>query len=465
MKLPLAQIAKFISASGDFDGDTIASAYSIDSRTIRPGELFFAVKGERMDGHNFVQQALEKGASAAVVRRDELLRYPVKTRLLAVQDTLTALQTLAAEVRRLWGKPLIGVTGSAGKTTTKEAIAHVLSSRFRVLKSEGNFNNHFGLPLMLLKIEPEHEAAVIEMGMSHAGEIAALAKIAQPEIGVVTNVAPVHLEFFKSVAEIARAKYELIESLPSSGTAILNADDEYVSQFGRDFRGKVVRYGLDPKADIRAENIVGRGAVGSVFEVVAGGRRERATLPLVGGHNVYNALAAIATGMERGLTLSEAAGALATLSPADKRGAVVQVGNITVINDCYNSNPTALDAMVDTLASMPAKRRIVIAGEMLELGPSGAELHRRSGQHMGKKKIDMLIGVRGLAKEMVEAASGAGINAEFVATPEEAGQWLVRESRDGDVVLLKASRGVKLERALETVVGHQSAIAGKSAKG
>jgi UDP-N-acetylmuramoyl-tripeptide--D-alanyl-D-alanine ligase len=465
MKLPLAQIAKFISASGDFDGDTIASAYSIDSRTIRPGELFFAVKGERMDGHNFVQQALEKGASAAVVRRDELSRYPVKTRLLAVQDTLTALQTLAAEVRQLWGKPLIGITGSAGKTTTKEAIAHVLSSRFRVLKSEGNFNNHFGLPLMLLKIEPEHEAAVIEMGMSHAGEIAALAKIAQPEIGVVTNVAPVHLEFFKSVAEIARAKYELIESLPSSGTAILNADDEYVSQFGRDFRGKVVRYGLDPKADIRAENIVGRGAAGSVFEVVTGGLRQPATLPLVGGHNVYNALAAIATGMERGLTLSEAAGALATLSPADKRGAVVQVGNITVINDCYNSNPTALDAMVDTLASMPAKRRIVIAGEMLELGPSGAELHRRSGQHMGEKKIDMLIGVRGLAKEMVEAASGSGINAEFVATPEEAGQWLIRESRDGDVVLLKASRGVKLERALETIVGHQSAIAGKSGKG
>jgi len=458
MKLPLSRIAEFTSASGEFDHKAIAQAYSIDSRTIQSGELFFAVKGERMDGHDFVQQALEKGAVAAVVRRDELARYAVKTRLLAVADTLVALQTLGAAVRRLWVKPLIGVTGSAGKTTTKEAIAHVLSSRFRVLKSEGNFNNHFGLPLMLLKIEPEHEAAVIEMGMSHRGEIAALAKIAQPEIGVVTNVAPVHLEFFTSVAEIARAKYELIESLPAGGTAILNADDEYVSQFGRDFHGKVVRYGLHQTADVRAENIVSRGAAGSTFDVVAGPYREPATLPLVGTHNIYNALAAVATGMERGLSPAEATRALATLAPADKRGAVVQLGNITVINDCYNSNPTALDAMVDTLAAMPAKRRIVVAGEMLELGPSGEELHRRSGRHMARRGIDILVGVRGLAKPMVDAASSAGMRAEFVATPEEAGEWLARETREGDVVLLKASRGVKLERALEAVISHQSSV-------
>ena len=458
MKLPLSRIAEFTSASGEFDHKAIAQAYSIDSRTIQPGELFFAVKGERMDGHDFVQQALEKGAVAAVVRRDELARYAVKTRLLAVADTLVALQTLGAAVRRLWAKPLIGVTGSTGKTTTKEAIAHVLSSRFRVLKSEGNFNNHFGLPLMLLKIEPEHEAAVIEMGMSHRGEIAALAKIAQPEIGVVTNVAPVHLEFFTSVAEIARAKYELIESLPAGGTAILNADDEYVSQFGRDFHGKVVRYGLHQTADVRAENIVSRGAAGSTFDVVAGPYREPATLPLVGTHNIYNALAAVATGMERGLSPAEATRALATLAPADKRGAVVQLGNITVINDCYNSNPTALDAMVDTLAAMPAKRRIVVAGEMLELGPSGEELHRRSGRHMARRGIDILVGVRGLAKPMVDAASSAGMRAEFVATPEEAGEWLARETREGDVVLLKASRGVKLERALEAVISRQSSV-------
>jgi len=449
MKLPLSRVAEFLGASGEFDHKALARGYSIDSRTIQAGELFFAVKGERMDGHDFVAHALEKGAVAAVVRNDQLARYPVITGLLAVDDTLAALQTLGTAVRRLWGKTLVGVTGSTGKTTTKDAIAHVLAQRFRVLKSEGNFNNHFGLPLMLLKLEPAHDIAVVEMGMSHAGEIAALAKIAQPETGVVTNVAPVHLEFFSSVGDIARAKYELVESLPAGGTAILNADDEYVSQFGRDFHGKVVLYGMNPAADVRAENVQSRGPAGSAFDVVAGGCRDRATLALVGVHNVYNALAAVAVGLERGLTPSEVVGALATLTPADKRGEVVQLGNITAINDCYNSNPKALDAMVDTLAAMPAKRRIVIAGEMLELGPAGEEMHRRSGQHMAGRKIDFLVGVRGLAKVMVEGARAAGICAEFVATPEEAGEWLIREARGGDVVLLKASRGVKLERALE----------------
>ena len=450
MKLTLARIAEFVSAAGKFAREEVARGYSIDSRSVGSSQLFFAVKGERLDGHDFVEQALEKGAAAAVVRKDQLGRYPGETRLLAVEDTLVALQTLATAVRKLWGKPLIAVTGSAGKTTTKEAIAHVLSARFGVLKSEGNFNNHFGLPLMLLKLEPEYDVAVIEMGMSHAGEIRALAKIAQPEIGVVTNVAPVHLEFFDSLAGIARAKYELIESLPAGGVAVLNADDEYVSQFGRDFKGKVVMYGTRATADVRAENIQSKGPEGVEFDLVIGSLREHARLPLVGEHNVLNALAAVAVGVERGLRPSEAVGALATLAAADKRGQVLQVGNITVINDCYNSNPKALEAMVDALATMSAKRRIVVAGEMLELGPAGEEMHRRAGQHVAEKDIDVLLGVRGLAQAMVEGARQAGTRAEFVAGPEEAGEWLAREARDGDVVLLKASRGVKLEKALET---------------
>ena len=449
MKLPLSRIAEFLSASGDFDRDAIALGYSIDSRTVQPGQLFFAVKGEHLDGHDFVAQALAKNAVAAVVRKDQLARFGEKNRLIAVDDTLAALQTLSTAVRRLWAKPLIGITGSTGKTTTKEAIAHVLSRRFRVLKSEGNFNNHFGLPLMLLKLEPEHDIAVIEVGMSHAGEIAALAAIAKPEVGVVTNVAPVHLEFFNSIADIARAKYELVQSLPPGGTAILNVDDEYVSQFGRDFHGKVVSFGINRPADIAAENIESRGVFGSRFDVVVNGHRETAVLQLVGLHNIYNALAAVAVALERGLTPSEAVGALASLAPADKRGQVVQVANITVINDCYNSNPKALDAMVDTLASTSATRRIVVAGEMLELGPQAAELHRGSGSHMAQNKIHMLLGVRGLAGEMVAAARAGGLRAEFVETPEQAGEWLARETRDGDVVLLKASRGVKLEKALE----------------
>ncbi len=452
MKLPLGQIAEFISATGDFPQDESVTGYSIDSRTVGPGQLFFAVKGERFDGHDFVEQALEKGATSAVVRKDQLGRYSgePKIKLLAVEDTLLALQALATAVRKLWGKPLIAVTGSAGKTTTKEAIAHVLSSQFQVMKSEGNFNNHFGLPLMLLKLGPEYDLAVIEMGMSHAGEIRSLAKIAQPEIGVVTNVAAVHLEFFDSLAGIARAKYELVESLPASGTAVLNADDEYVSQFGRDFKGKVLLYGAHENSHVRAEKIQSKGAEGTRFDVVVGKAREHAVLPLVGEHNVLNALAAIAVALESGLNLSQAVAALATLAPAEKRGQVLHMDNITVINDCYNSNPKALEAMVDALTAMPATRRIVIAGEMLELGPAGEQMHRSAGQHIAEKKIDLLVGVRGLAESMVHAARQAGVQSEFLSSPELAGEWLARETRDGDVVLLKASRGVKLEKALET---------------
>jgi UDP-N-acetylmuramoyl-tripeptide--D-alanyl-D-alanine ligase len=450
VKLALKKIAEFISATGQFSLEEVAGGYSIDSRTVGAGQLFFAVRGERLDGHDFVEQAMKNSAVAAVVRKDQLGRYPEDARLLAVEDTLAALQTLATAVRKLWGKPLVAVTGSAGKTTTKEAVAHVLSAQFRVLKSEGNFNNHFGLPLMLLKLEPEYDVAVIEMGMSHAGEIRALAKIAQPEIGVVTNVAPVHLEFFDSIAGIARAKYELVESLSANGTAVLNADDEYVSQFGRDFKGKVMMYGTRPTADVRAEKICSKGREGTEFEVVIGGVREAATLPLVGEHNVLNALAAVAVGLERGMKPSEAVAALATLAPAEKRGEVLQLGNITAINDCYNSNPKALEAMVDALAAMTAKRHIVVAGEMLELGSAGEELHRAAGRHIAGKKVDVLLGVRGLAQAMVESARDAGICAEFVASSEEAGEWLAREARDGDLVLLKASRGVKLEKALET---------------
>jgi UDP-N-acetylmuramoyl-tripeptide--D-alanyl-D-alanine ligase len=449
MKLPLARIEEFLGATGECELKEVAQGYSIDSRTVQPGDLFFAVKGERLDGHDFVQQALERGAVSAVVRKDQLARFSVKTCLLAVDDTLVALQTLATAVRRLWGKPVVGITGSVGKTTTKEAIAHVLSSHYKVLKSEGNHNNHFGLPLMLLKLQPEHEIAVIEMGMSHAGEISALAKIAQPETGVVTVVAPVHLEFFDSIAGIARAKYELIESLPASGTAVLNADDEYVSQFGRDFKGKVVLYGTRVPADVRGEDIKSGGMEGSEFDVVVEGRREHALLPLVGAHNISNALAAVAVALDRGIKLSDAVAALATLKPADKRGQVVQMGNIRVINDCYNSNPKALEAMVDALATMPAKRRIVVAGEMLELGPAGESMHKAAGKHIGEMKLDMLLGVRGLAQSLVDGAKAKGMRAEFVATSEEAGEWLAREARDGDVVLLKASRGVKLEKALE----------------
>ncbi len=472
MKLPLGRIAEYLAVPADqlgpnFDRDTVATGYSIDSRTIKPGEVFFAVRGERMDGHDFLGQAFEKGAIAAVVSKEKFselaervgagvharlqLSTATPPALIPVEDTLIGLQLLAQAVRRLWARPLIAVTGSAGKTTTKEAIDHVLATRFHVHKSEGNFNNHFGLPLMLLKLEPEHDCAVVELGMSHLGEITALAQIARPDTGVVTNVAPVHLEFFKDIAEIARAKYELIESLPKTGTAVLNADDEFVSQFGKEFKGKVITYGLATNANVRAENVESKGEQGSAFDVLAGNRRERAVLPLVGSHNIHNALAAIAVALERGIPLPDTVASLATLAAADKRGQVVRIGNITVINDCYNSNPKALAAMVDAVAKMPAKRRIVVAGEMLELGPQGEAMHREQGKHIAEKGIDVLIGVRGLAAELVNAAKEKGMRAEFLPNAEAAGDWLAREAQQGDVSLLKASRGVKLEKALEKV--------------
>lgn len=448
MKLSLSRIAEFLSASGHYEPTAIAQGYSIDSRTLQAGDLFFAVKGERFDGHDFVESALKQGAVGAVIRRDQLARYSNPSAVVAVDDTLIALQTLATAVRKLWGKTAIGITGSMGKTTTKEAVSHLLSVKYRVQRTKGNFNNHFGLPLGLLTLEPEYDLAVVEMGMSHAGEIAALAKIAQPNEAVITNVGPVHLEFFDSIAGIARAKYELVESLPATGTAFLNADDEYVSQFGRDFKGKVVLFGLKSMADIRAEKIAMVGTEGTRFDLVCQGVRQPVHSPLLGQHNVYNVLAAAAVTLEHGISPSEIAEALPSLTPADKRGQVVQVGNISVLYDCYNSSPRALMAAIDTLAAMPGRRHIVVAGEMLELGSTAEQLHRESGRHAAQQKIDFLLGVRGFAKPMVDEALNAGMKAEFVATPEGAGEWLARETHEGDVVLLKASRGVKLEKAL-----------------
>ena len=451
MKLPLWRIAEFVEGSGNFIGEQVASGYSIDSRTIQPGDLFFAVKGERLDGHNFVDAALDAKAVGAIIAAEHAPHFAGESRVMVVEDTLVALQRLGAAVRRLWGKRLVGVTGSAGKTTTKDIIAHVLSTRFRVLKSQGNLNNHFGLPLQLLKLEPEHEMAVIEMGMSHAGEIAALCAVAKPDWGVVTSVAPVHFENFPDgIAGVARAKYELIASLPAGGVAFLNADDAYVAQFGRDFHGKVVQFGIQHPADVSAKSIEYLGGRGSKFQLEAGGGvKTPAELPLLGRHNVMNALAGVAVGLEAGIAPSEAAGALGLLKAPDKRGQLLEIAGAIIINDSYNCNPKALEAMIDALAGFPAKRRIAVIGEMLELGPTSSELHQQSGNHIAQRKIDILLGVRGHASFIVEGAAAGGVSGKFVSQPEEAGDWLAENLRPGDVVLLKASRGVKLERALE----------------
>jgi UDP-N-acetylmuramoyl-tripeptide--D-alanyl-D-alanine ligase len=456
MKLELQDVAVWIGAELRLSSanpiNQPATGYSIDTRTLAAGDLFFAVRGDRYDAHDFVASALDRGACAAVVARSkvsELLPLAHTHTLLIVDNPLTALQTLAAAVRRHWNKRVVAITGSAGKTTTKEAVAGVLGARFSVLKSQGNLNNEFGMPLQLLKLEPHHEVAVIEMGMSHIGEIAALARIAHPDWGIVTNVGNAHAQNFSDgAAGIARAKYELVQSLSSNGIAILNCDDPYVGQFGRDFRGRSIYFGLGPCADPKASNIEDLGASGVRFQVTAGNEQATVTLALLGRHNVWNVLAAIAAGVEAGIPLADCAEAAGRLRPPDKRGEVLKIGEVTLINDCYNSNPEALKSMIVTLASMPAKRRILVAGEMLELGPDAVRLHRECGKAAAEAGIDLVVGVRGNAAAIVEAAHEAGALGLFLASAQEAGEWLKDELRPGDAVLLKASRGVGLEKAL-----------------
>ncbi len=462
MKLTLEQVARWSAAeirSGDADAaeSITATGYSIDSRTVKPGDLFFAIRGERFDGHDFVAAALERGACAAVVARDRvagLTGLAGSHPLLATNDVLAALQHLAAAVRRHWGKRVVGITGSAGKTTTKEAIAAVLCARFNVLKSQGNLNNGYGLPLQLLRLEPEHDLAVIEMGMSAAGEIAALCRIAAPDWGVVTNVGHAHTEFFPDgVAGVARAKYELVESLPRHGVAFLNCDDAYVSQFGRDFDGKAVYFGRGPCSNPHVESVQTLGAEGLTMLVRAGEQRCDLHLHLPGEHNAANALAAIAVGVEAGIPLAECCAALEVLRPQDKRGQLLTIRGATIINDAYNSNPEALRSMIRTLAGMPARRRILVAGEMLELGPEGEALHAACGKAAAQASIDVVVGVRGNARHIVDAAQQGGAEALFMDTPEAAGEWLRENLKPGDAVLLKGSRGVRLERVLESLQG------------
>jgi UDP-N-acetylmuramoyl-tripeptide--D-alanyl-D-alanine ligase len=455
MTLTLGQVADWIHAEGDFDLQLQVDGYSIDSRTVAAGDLFFAVTGERFDGHQFVETALKAGAAAAVVSTRWVIPSEVDaSRVLRVPDSedcvLKALQTLARCVRKRWAGRVVGITGSAGKTTTKECVAAVLSAEFNVLKSAGNLNNGFGVPLQLLRLQPEHEVAVIEMGMNHAGEITALAKIAEPNWAVVSNVAPVHLEYFgDGIAGIAAAKYELVESLSPEGVAFLNADDPHVSTFGRGREANARYFGIvAADATVRGEDVESDGADGMSFSVLAYGETLDAHIALLGEHNVYNALAGIAVGLEAGMPLAQCIDALRVLQPSDKRGEQLHYNGARIINDSYNSNPRALDAMVDALMAIDASRHIVIAGEMLELGPDADALHAACGEHMRERGVDHVIGVRGHAAALVQ---GAGDIGEFVATPEDAGAWMQAHLREGDAVLLKGSRGVRLERSLDAL--------------
>jgi UDP-N-acetylmuramoyl-tripeptide--D-alanyl-D-alanine ligase len=435
-------------------GALMAVGYSIDSRTVAPGELFFAVRGERLDGHDYVAAAIGRGAVAAVVSRARVATLPdaaLAAPLLITEDPLLALQALAALVRRQWGRRVVAVTGSAGKTTTKEAIAAALGAKFNVLKSQGNLNNAFGLPLQLLRLTPENELAVVEMGMNHPGEIAALARIAAPDWGVITNVGAAHIEnFADGQAGIARAKLELVDALPTNGVVFLNCDDPYVSQFGRDFHGRAVYFGFGPCADPQILE-AGEDLAGLRVRYRAGEREGQFTLNLLGAHNASNAMAGLAVALEAGADLDSAVAALATLTAGDKRGEVLEIKGATILNDCYNSNPEALRSMIRTLAARPGKRRILVAGEMLEMGEHGPALHAEAGRAAAEAALDLVAGVGGNAKHLAAAACAGGVASLFLPDAEAAGRWLLKNLKPGDVVLVKGSRGVHLERAIEAL--------------
>ncbi len=477
MQLSLAEIAVILHAEPPAAASWAAGA-AIDSRQLRPGELFFALRGEHSDGHQHVLAALGAGACAAVVAREELPRFApaFRPRLIAVDHPETALGQLAAAVRRRWGKKVVGITGSAGKTTSKELIARVLATRYQVLKTEGNFNNHLGVPLTLLRLTPAHEIAVIEMGMNHAGEIAALARLAQPQVGVFTVVAPVHLGFFPSLDAIAAAKRELLEALPGQGIAVLNANDPRVARFGDGWSGRKIYYGLsdDPAHErapqdwgVRIENIISQAEAGSEFTAVAGGQREIMHLPLLGRHNVANAAAALATGQIFGVDLRLAARALAGMRPGPGRGRVLRLGSVTVLDDCYNANPEAVERMLQVLRQMPGRRHLAVLGEMRELGAASRDWHFKIGQLCARMKLDAIFAVAGDAGILLEGARAAGYDGpcEFFPDAQACIPAVRAAMRPGDVILVKGSHGVHLEILIADLEKDESPNAGLARSG
>jgi UDP-N-acetylmuramoyl-tripeptide--D-alanyl-D-alanine ligase len=438
MLIPLFQIEQALGVH------RAAQGYSVDTRTLQPGDLFFALRGPNHDGHDHVADAFAKGAAAAVVDHQLL----VNGLQLVVPDTLSALQQLAVWARERWGGEVIGVTGSAGKTTTKDVIAHILATTFPTGKTVGNFNNHIGVPLSILRLPDNCKLAVLELGMNHAGEIRDLSKIARQSVAVVTNVGYAHVEFFADGIEgIARAKRELVDALPPTGTAVLNADDERVARFRDVHPGRSLTFGFRNPADIHAADV----------EFIAGGSRFRCEgilfeTTLTGAHGVLNILAGLAVARVHDIPFAGLVEAVGAFRTGSMRGERTVRDGVTVYNDCYNANPEAMRAMIDVLSAEKAARRIAVVGEMLELGQSAEPLHRGMGSYLASRGIDVVIGIRGAARFIVEEAVNSGLSdsaAYFFEDPVEAGGLLRRILREGDAVLFKGSRGVRVEKALD----------------
>ncbi|HUH17369.1 MAG TPA: UDP-N-acetylmuramoyl-tripeptide--D-alanyl-D-alanine ligase [Methylomirabilota bacterium] len=460
---PTIRIDELLTAiGGRLEGPTSVLAItgaSVDSRRITPGSCYVALRGERVDGHDFVLEALRAGAVAALVDRAVERPPDVDAAIIRVADPLTALQDLAAWWRGRHAVRVVGITGSTGKTVAKEITADVLSRTLVTLRNEGNLNSETGLPMTLLRLEPRHEAAVLEMSMYTVGEIAQLAEIARPEVGVVLAVHPAHLERAGSIERIAQAKAELPAALPPDGLAVLNADDPRVAEMRSVTRAEVRTFGLSPRADVRAADITTRGLAGTELTLIApwGSRRVVSATP--GRHLVPHALAAAAVAERFGVPLDEVAAALAAGSRAAHRMHVVAAASgATLVDDTYNASPVSVAAALDFLAETPlaaGRRRIAVLGDMLELGPDEARLHREIGDHAARV-ADAVVAVGERGRWIGEGAAAAGAERVLTAADaEEAASVVERELAPGvgDLVLLKASRGMALDRAVELLRG------------
>jgi UDP-N-acetylmuramoyl-tripeptide--D-alanyl-D-alanine ligase len=433
---------------------------SIDSRMVTPGNLFVALTGENQDGHDFVSEAVNKTAAAVLVQKDRLkkidLNQIAQAALIQVDDTRIALQELAYHYRRKFDLPVIGITGSNGKTTTKEMIAQVLETKYRVLKSQKSFNTLIGVPLTIFELSSQTEILVLELGTSQFGEIYKLSELAQPNLAVFLNIAPAHLENFGSLENVAKAKFELLEKLPGDKPVFINFDDQILRQRAAIEKHKVISYAIDNPADYQALNVIISGNGHLDFKVKENSLR----LNLLGRHNVYNALAAYAVGDYFKLSPQQISQALQSYHPAHLRMEIQEIRGAKIINDSYNANPASMLAALEALAvSRTSGRRIAVLGEMLELGEKSAELHQEVGQKIPQLKIDLLITVGDQAENLARGAVKNGMPAGAIRSLEDkkrAARYLLSLIKPGDTVLLKGSRGMKMEEILKWLLPKES---------
>jgi UDP-N-acetylmuramoyl-tripeptide--D-alanyl-D-alanine ligase len=436
------------------DGSASIDRISIDSRTTEPGDLFVAIAGERLDGHRFVGEAVTRGAAGAVIHRP-LEAGAAPGLVIEVEDTTRALQDLARDVRRRSGTTVVAITGSAGKTTTKEVAARFLARRFEVFRNTGNLNNHIGLPLSLLELRRRPRIAVVELGMNHAGEIRTLVRTAEPEVRVWTNVGDAHLGFFESAEAVADAKAEILEEAGPDHVVVANADDPRVmARIGR-FAGRRITFGMEADADVKADAVRHLGLDGMEADVTTPAGSGRLRTRLLGAGNLANVLAAVAVGTHFGVPLAEMIDEAARLTPASHRGELLRLpGGVTLIDDSYNASPTALRRTLDIVAAATGSaRKVAVLGEMLELGVHAERLHRECGRAAAASGLDLLVTVggdpaRALAREAV-AAGMADRAVMHVAGSDDAAEAALRLVRPGDLVLVKGSRGIGTDRVVE----------------